>query len=429
MYIVETNQELSELKEFISGKSSYWFPMWSDFDLHPLNNSLSFIFIYCDGREYVLPYNHIDTLSIDLGGIVEVISSEGCKWVFQTKKLLHSLKTYDLRLYDVDTAYFLKTGNVIDYRTLFDTVFHSWKSKGYYNNLTKIVPILKLCEVIQSIIPNYLDLDAKNYNFDWYNNTYIPILSQIEKFGIRVNSEKVSNRWPNSIKHITTDEKLYTEYNPFTLTGRPSNRYGGINFSALNKTDGSRECFISDGIFLQMDYDAYHPRLIGKLIGFELPKTSVHRWLSEQYGCSYDESKGITFQLLYGGIPDEFLSIPYFRAVKEWIDKLWIKVQKDGYLTTLKRRISLDWIESPNPQKVFNYLLQAVETEINMDKIDNMLKTIEGTDIKFILYTYDSVLIDYPLNYSTDIVKKIKEVMEGGEFPIKASWGDNYSKI
>ena len=44
---------------------------------------------------------------------------------------------------------------------------------------------------------------------------------------------------------MTKDGLVYSEYNPYTTTGRPSNRFGGTNFAALNKTDGSREKYIS----------------------------------------------------------------------------------------------------------------------------------------------------------------------------------------
>jgi hypothetical protein len=286
-----------------------------------------------------------------------------------------------------------------------------------------------LGEVIQTIIPKYTDLEDSDYNFYWYNLTYIPLLSEIEKYGVRVDGKKFTDRWPSSQKHISSTNRVFTEYNPFTITGRPSNRYGGVNFSALNKTDGSRECFVSDGIFLQMDYDAYHPRLIGKLIGYQLPQTSVHQWLSEQYGTTYEEGKGVTFQLLYGGIPDEFLEIPYFKSVDTYIKDLWVKVQTDGYLTTLKRRIPLSWIEQPNPQKVFNYLLQAVETELNADKIGKILDYISGSGISLSLYTYDSFLFDVPTDVDTDTIVKLKGIIEGGGFPIKGSWGVDYSKV
>lgn len=429
MYIVETVSELKELKSFIDGKPSYWFPMWIDFELHPLNTELSFIFIYCDGRDYILSHNHVDTLPIDLEGIGEIISTKGYKWMFQTKKFLNTLKIPNLELYDIDTAWFLKTAQTIDYRTPFEGLLHSWKTKGYYDNLIKSIPILKLGEIIQTLIPKYTDLDDSDYNFNWYNSIYIPLLSEIEGNGVRVDRKKFTDRWPHASKHISTNNVVYTEYNPFTVTGRPSNRYGGVNFSALNKSDGSRECFVSDGIFLQMDYDAYHPRIIGKLIGYPLPQTSVHQWLSEQYGTSYEEGKGVTFQLLYGGIPTEFLEIPYFKRVDEYIKELWVKVQRNGYLTTLKRRIPLSWIDTPNPQKVFNYLLQAVETELNVDKLGKITPLIRNTDVKFVLYTYDSFLLDYPLENPKEVITELKGLIEGGGFPIKASWGVDYSKV
>jgi hypothetical protein len=222
---------------------------------------------------------------------------------------------------------------------------------------------------------------------------------------------------------------VYTEYNPFTVTGRPSNRHGGVNYAALNKTDGSRDVFVSDGIFLQMDYNAYHPRLIAKLVKFDAPDGNMHQWLAEQYGCSIEESKGITFQLLYGGIDDEFRQIPYFDKVADYIDNLWIETQRNGFLQTPHREIPLSWIEQPNAQKVFNYLLQAVETEMNVDKMRKILDCIRGSGIEFSLYTYDSFLFDVPVDVDKEIIKKLKGIIEEGGYPIKANWGKTYGNL
>lgn len=429
MIIVETLTELQSLKENISNKTSYWYPMWVDWDRHPNDNELSFVFIRCDTTDYILSHKHTDTLSIDFRGIEEVFSVDGTKWVFQKKKLLQTLKTTNFEVLDIDTAYFLKNHSTIDYKTPFQNIVNFYQRNGGNIDVIKYCPILKLGEVIQSILPNFEDLDSTNPNFEWYNSKYIPILSKIEKFGIKVNYEKFQNRWAGFEKYISDKGLIYTEYNPYTTTGRPSNRYGGINFSALNKKDGSREVFISDGIFIQMDYDAYHPRLIGKLIKFDLPKTSVHKWLAEQYGSTYEEGKGITFQLLYGGIPDEFLEIPYFKLVNEYIQIVWENTQKNGYLQTIKRRIPLNWIESPNPQKVFNYLLQAIETELNVEKLYCIMESIEGSGIKLTMYVYDSFLFDVPSEVNTQKIKELREIIESGGFPIKASWGTDYSKL
>ena len=429
MNIIETSYELSDFTQSIVGKVSYWFPMWVDNDKHPLNTNISFVFVRCEGNDYILPKQHTDALSLSNEQIESAINTDGKKWVFQKKKLLQSFPNIHQPMLDVDSSYFLKTAQTIDYRTPFQSYLTKWTHKGYYDNLIQSIPLLKLGEIVQSFITQFTSLDNTNHNFNWYNNTYIPTLSAIEEFGIRVDREKFSDRWPSSPKHLTPSDKIYTEYNPFTITGRPSNRHGGINFSALNKSDGSRASFISDGVFLQMDYDSYHPRLIGKLIGFPLPKTSVHQWLAQQYGCDVNEGKGITFQLLYGGIDDDFRQIPYFDKVADYIITLWDKTQKDGYLETRYRRIPLGWIEQPNPQKVFNYLLQAVETELNVDILGKILDYIKGSGIKLSLYTYDSFLFDVPTYVDKSLVAGLKAIIEGSGFPIKASWGLDYEKV
>jgi hypothetical protein len=402
--------------------------MWVDNDKHPQNTSLSFIFIRTLTDRYIVPHQHTDALSLSNEQIAGLLNTIGEKWVFQKKKLLQSFIT-PIRegLNDVDTAYFLKYSESIDYQQPIQHLVAPLLHKGYKEDIIQSIPILKLCEAIEPQLVKHINEKSKTYN--WYNDIFIPLLSEIEQFGIRVDREKFIDRWPQARKHLTSDNLIYTEYNPFTVTGRPSNRHGGINFAALNKSDGTRDVFVSDGIFLQMDYDAYHPRLIGKMIGFTLPQTSVHQWLAEQYGCDVGEGKGITFRLLYGGIDKEFHQIPYFKAVDEWIQKVWEETSKNGYLQTRYRHIPLKWIEEPNPQKVFNYLLQALETEMNVDKMVGIMNYIKGTGIKMRLYTYDSFLFDYPADSDTQSAKSLKDIIEDGGFPIKASWGIDYGKV
>jgi len=118
---------------------------------------------------------------------------------------------------------------------------------------------------------------------------------------------------------LVKDNKVYSQYNYYTMTGRPSNAYRGFNFAAMNKEDGTRAAFCSrfdNGALVEMDFDSYHVRLIARLIGYDLPTSSIHDYLGQFYfGVSQltdeqrDESKQITFRLLYGGIDSEFLSI------------------------------------------------------------------------------------------------------------------------
>jgi hypothetical protein len=424
--IVENIGEIDELKRILETEPSVWYPMWVDNDKHPRNTHISFIFVRTSADRYILPHQHTDSLSLSKTLIEGILNTKGDKWVFQKKKLLQSFQNIREGLNDIDTAYFLKTGETIDYQQPLQHLVAPLLHKGYKEDVIQSIPILKLAEAIEPELRKTYRQKTKTYN--WYNDIFLPILSEIEGYGVRVDEKKFIDRWPQAQKHLKGDV-VYTEYNPFTVTGRPSNRHGGVNYAALNKSDGSRDVFVSDGIFLQMDYNAYHPRLIGKLIKFEMPDGNVHQWLADQYGCSVEESKGVTFQLLYGGIDDDFRQIPYFNTVADYIDNLWIETQKMGYLQTPHRIIPLEWIEQPNPQKVFNYLLQAVETEMNVDVMGKVLDYIKGSDIRFCLYTYDSFLFDVPTDVDKELVKGLKGIIEGSGFPVKASWGLDYGKL
>ena len=108
---------------------------------------------------------------------------------------------------------------------------------------------------------------------------------------------------------------------------------------------------------------------------------------------------------------------------------MWSESSKKGYVSTYNRNIPLKYIEQINPQKVFNYLLQATETELNMDTMGKVLEFIRQTDIELTLYTYDSFLFSYPLDTPKEHALKLKEIVESNGFPIKASWGTDYSKL
>jgi hypothetical protein len=427
MRIVESIVELNELKGVLETEASTWYPLWVDNDKHPQNTHISFLFVSTQSDKYIIPQQHTDAVSLSNEEIEGVLNTTGEKWVFQKKKLLQSFTNVREGLNDVDTAYFLKHGKTIDYSQPLQHLVAPLLHRGYKEDIIQSIPILKLAEAIEPQLLKHTNQKSKTYN--WYNDIFLPTLSDIERYGIRVDGKKFIDRWPQAIRQLTPDSKVFTEYNPFTVTGRPSNRHGGVNYAALNKTDGSRDVFVSDGIFLQMDYNAYHPRLIAKLVKFDAPDGNMHQWLAEQYGCTIEESKGITFQLLYGGIDDEFRQIPYFDKVADYIDNLWIETQRNGFLQTPHREIPLSWIEQPNAQKVFNYLLQALETEMNVDKMRKILECIKGSRIEFSLYTYDSFLFDVPVDVDKEIIKKLKGIIEEGGYPIKANWGKTYGNL
>ena len=422
MIIVETNKEKDQFLEYWNNEESKIIPIWEDLDRHPMTNGLSFLYVRFSNLDFILPFNHNDCEKLE----IDLSTSNQTKWIWNKKGFLQTdIKVNNLK--DVQTSLFFEKFQLYNIQSKLEGLTNFYYRLGIRDDLGKSISIMKWSEVLRGIVGEW---DIKDTN-NWVDNTMIPILSDLERSGINVDREKFFDRWPDNSKHIKLHPQgdvVYTEYNPYTITSRPSNRHGGVNFSALNKKDGSRASFIppEDSLFLQFDYDAYHVRIIGKLIKYDLPDTSVHQWLADQYGCDYGESKGRTFRILYGGVSDEDRKIPFFDKVDKFISKMQNEAVRNGYLQTPKgRKIPLEWIEKPNSQKFFNYILQATETEFNIEVL-NKLKE-KGLPLP-ILYTYDSFLFEFD-DSEVETIKKIKSVLESYGFPVKADWGKNYGEV
>ena len=129
------------------------------------------------------------------------------------------------------------------------------------------------------------------------------------------------------------------------------------------------------------------------LVSTDFPKGSVHEHMSKFYGCDYQESKNRSFQYLYGHIPQEVIETnPFFEKVHKYINKTWklYKTQKfiqsDIYSKKIYRKNQADM----NRNKIFNYIIQLMETENNMKILTNLIPFMESYKSKLILYSYDS---------------------------------------
>jgi DNA polymerase I-like protein with 3'-5' exonuclease and polymerase domains len=117
--------------------------------------------------------------------------------------------------------------------------------------------------------------------------------------------------------------------------------------------------------------------------------------------------------------------------VSEYIDHRWKFFNKHGYVETpvFKRRITENHISDPNPNKLFNYLLQAAETEFSIQNIDRINRYLRNKKSKVVLYTYDSILIDICGDDKKDTLTDIKTIMVDNQFPVKCHAGKNYDEM
>ena len=304
------------------------------------------------------------------------------------------------------------------------TQAHNFYKRLYFNrnDIDMIIPRGKHIERLRLLKDKYdelynIDIAATEI-FNFYKNNIIPTFRNIEK---------------NKLYTINSQYEK-TRFNLFTTTGRPSNSNNGINYAALNKEDGTRDKYISrfnGGKIIEMDYDAFHLRLIAELIDYESPKESFHKYLGRQYfnvdkltKDQYSESKKITFRILYGGLPDEYKHIEYFSLINNLIFKNWDIYNKLGYIETPKgKRFYKDNLGNMTPQKLFNYIIQAYETEFNTLRINAVSNIIKKS--KIVLYIYDALVFDM----HPDELCKISEIEKALLFPVKTSIGDNYGSM
>ena len=414
--IVENNKQLKKFLKDFKSKESIILPIEQDSNLHPQKSKLSLLYVNTFDDEYVLPINHNECLNIDLPNL----KTKNKVYTLDRKKLLHFL---DLdNVIDVSMMSYMRTGKVLELDNL-STNAHDFLNMKFYKkkNINTVIPVLKhieKCRKISTMLQNNIEKYSEYVNVS-YNDEILNNLSFIEKNGL-----------------MTTEGKVFSEYNLYTSTGRPSNRFGGINFAALNKKDGSRKKFISrfkNGVLVEMDFDAYHLRLIADKVEYEFPNGSVHEHMAKFYGVGYEEAKALSFQYLYGYIPRDVVEMnPYFSKVHDYIQELWNIYKNSDFVESYiyKRQIYKKNLVDMNANKLFNYTIQLMETENNMRVLSKLIPEIKDYQSKLILYSYDSFLLDFNMEDGLDYLVKVKDILEqDGKYPVKVSWGINYHEM
>ena len=413
MVIIDNKEDLQKLRSKLHSDNVNCVPILSDTNFHPKKNRISLLYFEIDSEEFILPINHCESVRVKPFDFKFDFKFN----VLDKKSFLH-LISEELDVTDINLKYYLSTNQQLNVDEL-ETNAHHFYNRKYYKSMwiNDVIPIMKHLEYCRKIVSKIKDM---NETHDEYDKDLNNALYHIESNGIQ-----------------TTTGIEYTSYNPFTSTGRPSNSFSGINYAALNKKDGSRERFISrfgkDGMLVEMDFDAYHLRLIGEVIGYKFPKGSVHEHMAKFYGCDYDEAKSLSFKYLYGFIPDDIKKInPFFEKVSDFIDKLWKDYKSTKTLTSniYSRRIMGYNLHEMNKNKLFNYMIQTLETENNISILNKLIPSFVSQKSKLVLYNYDSFLVDFSNEDGIDFLRNIKETIEqNGKYPVKVSRGLNYDNM
>ena len=383
---------------------------------HPSQNSICAFYVrpIIGHKGYILPVSHPECENLFEDEVYLWLKGLDKIYVRDKKEFLHY--TIFKQLVDIT----LQSPPYIQPNTTAHTTLY--KRFPDLETVNQLVPITKHYEVCEQV---YDDLEHRINTAvnPFYNDKATLVFNAIERNGIKVNKNEFEKHF-----HQIKSEFTHTVYNFKTLTTRPSNKFNGVNYAALPKENGCRKSFIPlNDIFVEFDISAYHPTLCGMLVDFKFGDGDIHKSFASMYGVDYAKAKELTFKQLYGGVFNQYKDLPFFKATSEYIRTTWETFENSGSITCpiSNHVFKKDELENMNPQKLFNYILQNMETSLNIEILFRIFKLLKGKNTKLVLYTYDSFLFDVD-ETELSILDEIKQVFKKLKLQIKEKNGSNY---
>ena len=412
-WLLEGPQKLEEFQKRGYEEIYFDYILKNNFQ-HSVENEIIAFYIrpLTSKKGYILPLNHPDCINYKYHEIEEIILSFTKIYVRDKKDTLHFL--FLKNLYDIT----LNEQYIKQYTNFHSFIYHKFPNHKENN---KLIPIVKHYEVLEK---TYFDLKeniSKEIN-EFYNKKASIVFNYIEKQGLKV-TPHIKTFHPQISSDI-----IYSNYNFKTTTTRPSNSFNNVNFAALNKTNGIRKCFIpSHDLLLEIDISAYHPTILAQLINYDFQTEDIHGEFARIYNVSYDEAKYKTFQQLYGGVFKEYKHLEFFQLVEKFTKELWDKFNNEGFIEhpVSKFKFIKQNLENMNSQKLLNYYLQHCETVNNIEILWEVIPLFIKSNSKIILYTYDSILIDWDKT-EKQLIKNIIDIFSNKKLNIKLNQGENY---
>jgi hypothetical protein len=388
--------------------------------IHPVQNHVSLVYIrpIKASKGFMICITHSEALNALNTRIIDLLNKFDKIYCRDKKETLHYFPIK--ALYDITpppTTYIRPT-----------TQTHELYYRQYGDNpeLNKIIPIVKHYEICETIFRDLKDniTKKKNKYYEFFNNKTSVVFNAIERSGLRVHIPTFEGHF-----HLINGEYTYTQFNLKTTTTRPSNKFKNVNYAALNKENGCRSSFIPrNSKLVEIDISAYHPSLAARLIDYSFTTSDIHAHFATLYKVDYKKAKELTFKQLYGGVFNQYKELEFFKKIEKYVGDNWNKFQSDGFIECpisgyVYKKENL---ENMNPQKLFNYVLQNLETSMNVLVLWDMFRILRGCKTKLVLYTYDSFLLDWD-EEETELLGKIRDIFKKYKLNIKEIEGYDYN--
>ena len=418
-WLVENEEQLSVLINSGYKKAFIEVIPYND-TIHPVLNHVSLVYIRPieASKGFMVCITHSESLNTLNMRINDLLNKFDILYCRDKKEILHyfPIKT----LYDITPpphTYIRPTTQT------HDLYYRQHKDNPELNLIIPIVKHYELCETIFGDLKANINIEKTKHN-EFFNSRVSVVFNAIERSGIRIHNETFSEYF-----HAVDGEYVHTQFNLKTTTTRPSNKFKNVNYAALNKENGCRKSFIPrNSKFVEIDISAYHPSLAARLIDYSFTTSDIHAHFATLYNVDYKKSKELTFKQLYGGVFKDYKHLEFFRKIEKYVGELWDKFQSDGFVECKISgyRYKKENLDNMNPQKLFNYILQNLETSTNVLILWDMLRILRKYKTKLILYTYDSFLLDIDEN-EAGVLEEVREIFKKYKLNIKEIEGYDYN--
>ena len=428
-FIVETEEQLAQLSR---PEKCFIELMSLSEHTHPSLTTPCVLYYNDFQKGYIIPINHSEGFPFSIEKIQTFLQE-----IPKVYLLDHKWHSYYLDIPNAIDLYFTALdvdGKVEDFQCYTPVHLDFYEKFKYSNEVNTLIPISKhyeRCECMFEMVKKYIGLEL---NTEWQSK-YTEVYRWVEEQGILVDEKLFDKYFETPWKaRSVKDSRVYSSYNLYNITSRPTNAFNSINFLAFNKENGSRTAFIpQNDIFVEFDFDGYHIRLIADAMHTDIPQNqSIHEYLGKQYFNKeeltpeeYQEAKKITFRQMYNGVEEEYMNIEFFEDVYHTVRAMWTAYTNNGFLELPNGRKLTQ--ENANPQKLFNYYIQCLETVNNVKKLSKLKEYLQNKQSKVLLVVYDSILIDYSVEDGKGTLSDIKNILEEGGYRVKAKKGHNYN--
>ena len=389
--------------------------------IHPAQNHASLVYIrpINASKGFMVCITHSEALNALNTRITDLLNKFETLYCRDKKEILHYFPDCFKAFYDINTP---PTTYIRPTTKTHELYYRQHKDNPELNLIIPIVKHYELCETIFEDLKSNINKEKTKYD-EFYNNKVSLVFNSIERSGIRVHNETFEKHF-----HPLDGEYVYTQFNLKTTTTRPSNKFKNVNYAALNKENECRKSFIpSNDVLYEVDISAYHPSLSCRLIDYNFPTSDIHTHFSKLYKVDYNKAKELTFKQLYGGVFKQYEHLEFFSKISIYVKELWEEFEREGQITCPVSNFvyKKENLGEMNPQKLFNYLLQNLETSMNVRILWDMCSMLVGKKTKLVLYTYDSFLFDLS-EEDESIRKEIDIIFKKYKLNIKTKQGYDY---